>query len=232
MEIVEGLIVKADEYGVTVFIPQKHVDVRRLCLQKCQTVQVGIPDGRTITPEQRKKAHACLAEIAEWIGDLPEYVKRLMKMEFMANRMQALEKKLFSLSDCDMTTAREFISYLIDFMLEHDVPSRVPLYELCEDVGRYVYACLVHKHCAVCGRKAELHHVDRIGMGNDRTQVVHIGRRALPLCREHHVEVDQTGDAALCEKYHIQPVKIDELIAKTYKLGGKKNNGNKEHHIA
>ena len=53
MEIVDGLIVKADEYGVTVFIPQKQVDVRRLCLQKAQAVQVGIPDGRTITPEQK-----------------------------------------------------------------------------------------------------------------------------------------------------------------------------------
>ena len=57
-------------------------------------------------------------------------------------------------------------------------------------------------------------------MGGDRAHMSHIGLRCLPLCREHHQEAHQHGDAALMEKYHIEPIKIDDKIARTYKLGG------------
>ena len=43
--------------------------------------------------------------------------------------------------------------------------------------------------------------------------------RALPLCREHLQEAHQHGDAALMDKYHLEPIAIDEKIAKIYKLG-------------
>lgn len=36
------------------------------------------------------------------------------------------------------------------------------------------------RKCAVCGRRAELHHVDRVGMGRDRREICHIGMQALP----------------------------------------------------
>ena len=98
----------------------------------------------------------------------------------------------------------------------------IRLWQMCDDLERYIYACLLCKTCCVCGKRAELHHVDRIGMGNDRTKVNHIGRRCLPLCREHHMEVDQIGDEALCARYHVEPVKIDARIAKTYKLHTKR----------
>ena len=171
-------------------------------------------DARRISPEQRRKAYALMGEIAAWSGDTPENVKAALKMDFRLKALEAMEKRLFSLSDCDMTTARLFITYLIDFMLENDVPSSRPLAEYADDVERYVYACLIHKKCAVCGRKAELHHVDRVGMGRDRREICHIGMQALPLCREHHQEAHQHGDAALLKKYHLATVAIDERIAK------------------
>lgn len=135
-------------------------------------------------------------------------------MDFRLKALESMEKRLFSLSDCDLTTARLFITYLIDFMLENDVPSSRPLAEYADDIERYVYACLIHKKCAVCGRKAELHHVDRVGMGRDRREICHIGMQSLPLCREHHQEAHQHGDAALLKKYHLATVAIDERIAK------------------
>ena len=107
-------------------------------------------------------------------------------------------------------------------MIENDVPSSRPLAEYADDVERYVFACLIHKKCAVCGRKAELHHVDRVGMGRDRREICHIGMQALPLCREHHQEAHQHGDKALLEKYHLVTVTIDERIAKA---NGLKNGG-------
>lgn len=109
MEIINGKITRADENGITIFAP--YSDIERLTLRKYDEVQIGLPDGRTISPEQRKKAYALINEIAEWVGDFPEYIKRLMKMEFVVNRLQSLEKELFSLSDCRRNdSAESFIS--------------------------------------------------------------------------------------------------------------------------
>jgi len=140
-------------------------------------------------------------------------------MQFVLERLQSIERKMFSLSDVDMTTARMFISFLIEFIITHGVPSKVPLWELAEDSGEYVYMVLINKKCCVCGREAVLHHCEggRIGMGNDRKEVNHIGRPALPLCAAHHDECHH-GEIDFLEKYHLEPVKIDERIAKVYQL--------------
>lgn len=220
MEIVTGRIVETRQDGFTVAVAYNNID--RMLTRQYDEVQIGLQDSRSITPDQRRKAYALMGEIAAYTGYTPEEAKLTLKHEFVQKHMEALQKELFSLSDCDMTTAREFISYLIDFCLTFNVPTHQPLADLCDDVERYVYACLMHKRCAVCGHKAELHHVDRIGMGNDRTKVIHIGRRCLPLCRVHHAEVDQIGDDALCGKYHIAPVLIDSRVVKTYKLHTKR----------
>lgn len=205
---------RAHEYPGGVMIATTRPDVPNLG----DEVEVIWRDARRISPEQRRKAYALMGEIAAWSGDTPENVKAALKMDFRLKALEAMEKRLFSLSDCDMTTARLFVTYLIDFMLENDVPSSRPLAEYADDVERYVYACLIHKKCAVCGRKAELHHVDRVGMGRDRREICHIGMQALPLCREHHQEAHQHGDASLLEKYHLATVAIDERIAKANSL--------------
>lgn len=177
-------------------------------------------DKRLISPEQRRKAYALIGEIAAWSGDTPENVKACMKMDFRRRVAQGLTNELISLADCTMAEARMFITMLIEFMLDMDVPSKVPLYECHDDVHAYVYACATHKKCAVCGRRAELHHVDRVGMGRDRQEICHIGMRALPLCRVHHEEAHRHGDGQLMEKYHLEPVTIEGKIAKAYSLKG------------
>lgn len=184
-------------------------------------------DSRCISPEQRRKAWALIGEIAAWAGYLGAEDKRdlnaTMKAEFLRARVDKLQAeaiKAFSLSDVDMTTARLYIDWLVEFCVVNSVPTKVALTEYAEDIAAYVYACLMHKRCAVCGRKADLHHVDRVGMGGDRAHMSHIGLRCLPLCREHHQEAHQHGDAALMEKYHLEPIRIDDKIARTYRLGG------------
>ena len=216
MEILTGRVVALRDGGLIVHVPYE--DYGKACLRQFDCVQVGLPDGRTITPEQRRKAYALLNEIAEWNGSFPETVKRQLKMEFVITRMQALEKRLFSLADCDVTTAREFISYLIDFMVEWGVPSKTPLYEQCEDIARYVYACLMHKTCAVCGKTgADLHHYDQIGIGGDRTETPQLGMRVLPLCRLHHGQAHDLGKQWL-EGMHLTALPLSREIAKVYGL--------------
>ena len=224
MEIIGGRIVEAGPGYIVIRAP--YDNAQRMIRREYEEVQIGLVDGRRITPEQRRKAFALVGEIAAYTGYERDEAHLTLKHEFISKHLDQLQKELFSLSDCDVTTAKEYISYLIDFCLTFDVPTKVPLTELCDDVERYVYACLIHKKCCVCGKKAELHHVDRVGMGNNRNEIVHEGRECLPLCREHHTEVDHLGDVRLCERYHVTPVKIDERIVKTYRLrtkGAEKN---------
>ena len=105
MEIIKGRITGITLDGVLT-VTAVYGNIDRFVLRKYDVVQIGLPDGRRISPEQRAKAHALIAEIADWQGDMPEFVKRLMKIDFMVNRLQSLEREIFSLSDCDMTTAR------------------------------------------------------------------------------------------------------------------------------
>lgn len=216
MEIASGKIVSIDRDGITIFVP--YTNWERFSLRQYDEVQVGFPDGRTISPEQRRKAYALMGEIAAHTGYTPEEAKLTLKHEFVQRHMEALKRELFSLSDCDMTTAREFISYLIEFVLEFDVPVSVPLATLCDDIRQYVYACLLRKKCAVCGQKAVLHHRERVGMGRNRKTINHLGMLSLPLCREHHGLIESVGDEAFMEIYHLEAIPIDERIAKVYKL--------------
>lgn len=199
--------------------------------RKYSAVEIILPDGRKISPEQRRKCYALIGEIAEFVegfrtAETVEDTKQTMKWDFILKRMESQERKLFSLADCDVSTAREFITYLVEFIIRNDIPTSVSLRENCEDIGRYVYACFMARKCCVCGKPADLHHVDAVGMGNDREAVIHIGRDALPLCREHHTELHNIGNSSFMGKYHIKPAKIDEKIAKIYKLNKRKKDEN------
>lgn len=201
------------------------------------TVTVLWHDRRSISPEQRRKAWALVGEIAAANGYLSAADKSQingdMKRKFLIERIDELTAeaiKRFSLSNVDMTTARLYITFLIDFVVEHDIPTHEPAAQLCEDVEAYVYACLMHKRCAVCRRPADLHHVDRVGMGRNREEISHIGMRCLPLCRAHHQEAHRHGDGYMFDRYHLEPIAIDEKIASVYKLKGENRNEQADHH--
>ena len=191
--------------------------------QKPGKVLIKYCDSRKASPEQIKKTHAMLNEIADWMGDYPEFVKNELKRKFIIEKLSDMENEMFSFRDCDMEKARMFISFLIDLMVQYNIPSKVPLYEQAEDIQAYVYACTMNKTCCICGRKGvDLHHVSGsiIGMGGDRTKVNHLGREVLPLCRGHHNEA-HNGEKDFMQRYHIEPVKVDEAIAKLYRLNTK-----------
>ena len=217
-----GHIVDISEGGVatiTATLPNLYHAIDR----KYNDVEIILPDGRRISPEQRRKCYALIGEIAEFVegfrtAETIEDTKQVMKWDFILKRMESQERQLFSLSSCDMSTASEFITYLIDFIVKNDIPTRFPLIEQCEDVSRYIYSCLVNKKCCICGKPADLHHVQSVGSQGYRDKINHIGLEALPLCREHHTESHKIGQESFMGKYHLQPVKIDKKIAKLYRL--------------
>ena len=223
-EHITGIIRDVDEHG-TLTILAGVPSVARAMLRQYRTCTIILEDGRRITPKQRAKIYALLGSIDEYVNGIRtdagrEEQKQLLKMEFMLKRMTDTERRMFSLSDCSVTTARAFIDFLIEFIIANDIPVRFSLAEKAEDIEHYVYACLVHKKCAVCGKKADLHHAEgsHVGNGFNREEVHHLGREALPLCRAHHTELHAMPEGEFLERYHLSPVKIDERICKIYGL--------------
>lgn len=188
------------------------------------TVRVLWPDTEEITPEQRRKIFAIVGEIACWSGYAPEDARKGLTVDFLRKNIERLQTSAISLAmggGCDKGTASLFIDYLISFCLESNVPTARPLSEYADDLERYTYAALMHKRCLVCGKKADLHHVDAVGMGYDRRTKPQLGAMVMPLCREHHGEYHSIGGTAFGEKYHTVPVAMDERIAKKYGIWGK-----------
>ena len=223
-EHVAGLITDIDADG-TLTMNACVPSIDRALLRQYRECTIILQDERRITSRQRAAIYALLGEVDEYVNGIRtdagrEEQKQLLKMEFMLKRMTDAERRMFSLSDCSVTTARAFIDFLIEFIIANDIPVRFSLAEKAEDIGQYVYACLVHKKCAVCGRHADLHHVEgsHVGSGFNREEVHHLGREALPLCREHHTECHSMPEAEFLEKYHLEPVKLDERLCKIYKL--------------
>lgn len=219
-----GLIVDLLKDGTAVIkakIPNIEQALRRGFLK----VEIILWDGRRISPEQRRKCYALLGEIAEYTdgirtAETVDEQKRLLKMEFMLKRMEATERRMFSLADCDMSTAREFITYLVDFIVANDIPTRVPLIDNCDDIAAYMYACTMHRKCAVCGKPADIHHCEgsRIGAGVDRAKAHQLGREVLPLCRVHHTELHAMPESEFIAKYHLEKVKLDEALCRRLKF--------------
>ena len=200
--------------GVVVYTTRPPVD------NLSDEVLVYWQDSRARTLEQIRKAWALMGEIAEYQGQGKDDVYREQSTAFSLKHLEILQGELFHLSTATVSTARAFINLLIEIILEYGIPTKEPLYGLCDDIEHYVYACLMNKKCAVCGNKTELHHVDAVGMGRNRREIDHIGMRCLPLCREHHEEIHLIGERAFDEKYHLVPIAIDQKIAKKYNLKG------------
>ena len=200
--------------GVVVYTTRPPVD------NLSDEVLVYWQDSRARTLEQIRKAWALMGEIAEYQGQGKDDVYREQSTAFSLKHLEILQGELFHLSTATVSTARAFINLLVEIIIEYGIPTKEPLYGLCDDIERYVYACLMNKKCAVCGRKTELHHYDHVGLGRNRREIDHIGMRAYPLCREHHEEIHMIGERAFDEKYHLVPIAIDQKIAKKYNLKG------------
>jgi hypothetical protein len=240
-ESVTGTIVQADHTGLTVHVP--YTNWERFCLRKYADVEVLLTDGRQITVKQRNAIHAMVHDITEftsgyaWKNTVFNKTLAELELQFVIdltdseqvrytlthNYCRLTETPLFSLASkadncADETTAREFLSWLIDLCVEHAIPTSGKLIDRAEDIGRYLYACIKYKRCAICGLKADLHHVDRVGMGRSRREITHLGMRAESLCRGHHGEVDNIGQQVFDERYHIFGIAMDETLCKIHKL--------------
>lgn len=181
-------------------------------------VEIQVRDDREISAKQRRFIYAMFNDIAKWSGDAPEYIKQWFKLAY--EYWQELDT--ISLRDVEKSVAAGLITFTLDFVADNNVPlSFKPLDALePEDVAHFEYACLMNKCCVICGKKpSDLHHLDgsRVGMGSDRRDVNHLGRKAVQLCREHH-QMFHTDENKFMSKFHLNGIQINEEIAKKHNL--------------
>lgn len=171
--------------------------------------EIKINDGRTITIDQRKKIYATVRDISVFIGDDPEYLKEFLKYDYCA----VTGEEYFSLSNCSITTARNFISHIIDFILQWNIPLTETALNRVDDIDRYLYGCIKYRRCCITGSaNADIHHCEgsRVGMGRNRNKISHLGLELIALSREWHNRVHQEGEDKIFSLYKIYGIRIDK----------------------
>lgn len=219
VERLKGQMVNYDERRRVLVIEVPYDDFPTLLRREYKEVYVSPIDSRPISDKQRRSCYAMIREIADWSGYFPEEVKEYVKLRFWTGELQLTADTLFSLSDAPMSIVAFFQKWLARFIVANEIPTHKSMLSYVDDVEDYVYACLVHKKCCICGGAADLHHIDAVGMGRDRDEIIHEGLEVISLCRGHHEEIHRIGKSEFCKKYHINGgIIADRTICKIYKL--------------
>lgn len=222
---VKGVIVGYDERRGELLIRAKYDDYFTLTKRGYKTCQVQLNDSRQISDKQRKACYSLIRAIADETGEDRGLMKEYMKIKFLADDLGETADRIFSLSNAPMSLVCAFQRFLVRMILEYDIPCSFPLLDFVDDIQDYIYSCLVNKKCCICGKKADLHHTDHVGMGRDRTEIAHEGMKVQPLCREHHTEAHTIGQKTFNEKWHLSDgIEVDKTIARLYRLKTKEKN--------
>ena len=235
--MIKGYIQSYDGETLTIAAPFSNDYL--LSKQGITECEIRLNDGRKLTTKQRNAIFSIVSDITDYVSQPPETerkreeikVLRELKILYLIDITDKEEMRriltrrycdlsdtdLFSLSNCDMTTALEFLHWLIELCVVHGIPCHESLLSKCEDVGRYLYACVANRRCAICGAKADIHEVEKVGAGRNRRKIHHLGQLVQPLCRKHHSEVEQIGQQSFDKKYHLEAIRLDEELCKILK---------------
>ena len=181
-----------------------------------------LADTRKARPQQRRLFFALLSDIYTWSGMPTDFLKNLFYLQYEAYTFG----KQISLSDAtesSVSDANQLLGLVIDFMFEWHVPFKEGYKLLPREQEYYLFQCCRHRVCMICGNRADIHHVDVIGAGLNRTHVDHTKRHVMALCRKHHGEIEQIGSEPFSAKYHV-PVTGIKLDVETLKRIGVKGN--------
>lgn len=223
VETVRGRIVGYDEKRGELLIRAPYSDWVTMTARQFKECLVQPMDSRPLSDKQRKACYALMGAIADYAGMSKDRTKELMKLKFLSENMEDMSDRIFSLSNAPMSYVCAFQRFLVQFILEWDIPTDFSLLDMVDDVSDYIYGCLVNKKCVICGRPADLHHVERVGMGRNREEIIHEGLEVLPLCREHHTEAHTMPDKDFFERYHLPGgIVADKTICRIYGLRRRK----------
>ena len=224
VDTITGRIEEYDERRGELTIRAPYSDWPTMVKRGYKECLVQLIDSRTLSDKQRRACYALIGAISDHTGVGKDPTKEWLKIKFILEDLEGTADQIFSLSNAPMSLVCAFQRFLVRFILDWDIPTKFSLLDMVDDVPDYIYACLISKKCVVCGRPAELHHVDRVGMGRDRTDILHEGLEALPLCRGHHAETHMMPDSEFFEKYHLPGgIELDRTLCRIWKLKSRRN---------
>ena len=182
-------------------------------LNKDHDVELVLRDKRLIRADQRKKIYATIRDISIATGNSEEFLKDYFKVKYCFMKGE----QYFSLSNCSVTTAREFLNYIMEYVIAEGVPLQALGLDRTDDIDYYLYCCLKYRKCAITGSSnADIHHVEgsRVGMGRNRQQLNHSNLELIALSREWHNRVHQQGEYKIFQDYKIYGIKLDVATLK------------------
>lgn len=173
--------------------------------------RIEIVDPRKARPKQRSLFFALLNDIQAWSGApmqdfLKDYFYTVYSIENDGAEISLADNTQNTVSD-----ANKLLDIVIDFMFEWQVPFTKGYELLPKNEEYYLYQCCKHRACVICGKHADIDHLDEIGSGLNRNKVDHSKRHVIALCRTHHTERHQIGNKAFSSKYHmpLNGIKLD-----------------------
>ncbi len=179
--------------------------LQRFANGKQPTAELTIQDERMISPDQRKKIFALIHDVSQFTGYDERDAEMVLKYRYYAKT----GADSFSMSNCDVTTANQFLTFILDFCFEWDIPFRTKLWDSIIVDYHLTLQCIIHRKCVICGKHADLHHVDVLG-NRKRNFTDHRKFRFLPLCRIHHQEAENIPALEFAQKYQVRGIKIPE----------------------
>lgn len=183
-------------------------------------IEIDVKDARQITASQRKFIFATCRDIDDWTGFERGYMRQYFKDLFE----QYYGYENFSLSNCSEEEATVFINLVMEFVFKHQVqlPKGLQINLIPANEQHYLFLCLKNRVCAICGKKADVHHATGlVGMGRNRKDIDHSRSTFIALCREHHTTAHTMGLEEFCNTFHVAPIKLNESTL--IRLGLKKN---------
>ncbi|MGM0302149.1 hypothetical protein IGI66_001767 [Enterococcus sp. AZ048] len=178
-------------------------------------IEVTALDNRGISPQQNALSHALIGDIASWQGEMyPEFTKEQLKFYY-----QGLRGTKFDHHTATKSTAKEWIGFLIEFVLDNKVP--IPkIYNYLLKQNAWFYYCLKYRQCCICLEPADVAHLETVGIGRNRRKINHSDYRFMALCRHHHSEQHTIGLTEFLNKYVIIPLKLNDKDRKKLRIGG------------
>ena len=179
---------------------------------------------KKLSQAQNGLIHVLLKEFGEQLGYTLLEIKELMKEQFAI----ATDRLDFSTARCDMETANEFISFIIEQALElginlyilgkHDKRYKHIL-EIDNITQRYVIACLRKRTCCICGKVHDEYNT--VDLEHWKTVASSAGTYEnddglqnpfLTLCRQHHNEKHNIGVESFKNRYYIEGVWLNPQL--------------------
>lgn len=168
--------------------------------------ELNVEDGRTITIDQRRKIYALIRDVANWSGESVNDLKAIFK----GYTEHIFELKPYSFSDCSITVASNTIYTILEFCFRFDVPFKTRTWDLLPSDYALQKYCLRFRRCVICGKHADIAHVEAVGSGRNRHKISHADFDFMALCRNHHMEQHNIGIKTFLKKYHIKPIRLDK----------------------